>query len=65
MRVWSFTTRLIQLNLYLPYFPPDCPSQQITSLPDNDIKEILYHAMPNTWEKKMAEQGYKYLDGPI
>ena len=30
-----------------------------------DIKEILYHAMPNTWEKKIVEQGYNYLDGPV
>ena len=21
--------------------------------------------MPNTWNKKMIEQGYNYLDGPI
>ena len=21
--------------------------------------------MPNTWEKKMVEQGYNFLDGPI
>ena len=21
--------------------------------------------MPNTWKKKMIEQGYNYLDGPI
>ena len=24
MEVRTFTTRLIQLNNYLPYFPPDC-----------------------------------------
>ena len=46
-------------------YKADRPGQLVASLPDNDIKEILYHAMPNTWEKKMAEQGYKYLDGPI
>ena len=65
MKVWSFTTRLIQLNIYLPYFPQDHPGQGITSLPDDDIKEILSHTMPNMWKKKMVEQGYKYLDGSI
>ena len=65
MKVRSFTTRLIQLNMYLQYFPPDRPGQLVTSLPDDDIKEILYHAMPNTWKKKMVEQGYNYLDGLI
>ena len=65
MKVWSFTTRLIQLITYLPYFPPDRPGQLVTSLPNDDIKEILYHTMPNIWKKKMVEQGYNYLDGPI
>ena len=65
MKVRSFTTKLIQLNTYLPYFPPGLPGQVVTSLVDDDIKEILYHAMPNMWNKKMVEQGYNYLDGPI
>ena len=58
-------TRLIQLNIYLLYFPPDCPGQLVTSLHDDDFKEILYYAMLNTWETKMVEQGYNYLDGQI
>ena len=65
MKVQSFTAKLIQLNTYLPYFPPDYLGQLVTSLPDDDIKEILYHAMPNTWNKKMIQQGYNYLDDPI
>ena len=51
--------------MYLPFFSPDLPGQLVTSLPDDNIKKILYHAMPNMWEKKMVEQGYNYLDGPI
>ena len=65
MKVWSCTTRLIQLNTYLQYFPPGRPGQLVTSLPDDDIKEILYQAMTNTWKKKMIEQRYNYLDGHI
>ena len=52
MKVLSFCTRLIQLNIYLTYFLPDRPGQLVTSLPDDDIKEILYHAMPNMWKRK-------------
>ena len=55
MKVKSFTTRLIQLKTYLLYFPPDHPGQLVTSLPDDDIKKILYYAMPYTWIKKMVE----------
>ena len=59
IKVQSFTPRLIQLNTYLLYFLPDRP---VTSLPNDDIKDILYHTMPNTWEKKMVEREYNYLD---
>ena len=62
MKVRTFTTRLIQLNNYLPYFSPDCIGQMVTALSDDEVKEILYHAMPNSWRKKMTEQGDKYLD---
>ena len=41
---------------------PDYPGQLVTSLPDDNIKETLYHVMPNMWEKKMVEQGYNYID---
>ena len=65
MKAQIFATRLIQLNIYLPYFPPDHPDQIVTSLPHDDIKKILYHTMPNMSKKKMVKQGYNYLDGPI
>ena len=57
MKVCTFTTRLIHLNNYLPYFPPNCIGQM--------VKEILYHAIPNSWRKKMTEQDYNYLDRSI
>ena len=37
----------------------------VTALPDDEVKENLYHAMTNSWGKKMTEQGYNYLDGSI
>ena len=54
MKVRSFKTTQIKLNKYLLYFPPDCAGQLVTSLPDDDIKEILYHAMSNMWKKKLV-----------
>ena len=63
--VQNLTTRIIQLNTYLLHFPPDCSGQLVTSIPYDNIKEILFHAMSNTREKKIAEHGYNYLDGPI
>ena len=65
MKVCSFTTRLIHLNNYLPYFPPNHIGQMVTDLPDDEVKEILYHTMPNLWRKKMNKQEYNYLDMSI
>ena len=65
MKVYTFPTRPIQLNSYLLYFPPDHVGQIVTALPDDEVKEILYHAMPNLWRKKMTKQGYNYLDRSI
>ena len=42
MKVRTFTTRIIQLNNYLPYFPQDFVGQMGTALPDDEVKEILY-----------------------
>jgi hypothetical protein len=61
MTVKAFTTRLVQLNEYLTYFPPDTAHQAVAKLPLDDVKEILYHAMPNSWKKEMTKQGYNYI----
>ena len=56
MKVRTFTTRLIQQNNYLPYSPPDHVGQMVTALPDDEVKEILYHIMPYSWRKKTRIQ---------
>ena len=65
MKVCTFTTTLIKLNNYLPCFAPDYIGQMVTALPDDEVKEILYHAMPNLWRKKMIKQAYNNLDMSI
>ena len=65
VKIHTFTTKLIQYNNYLPYFPPDRVGQMVTALPDDEVREILYHAMPYSWRKKMTEKGYIYLDRSI
>ena len=52
MKMRSFTTRLLKLKTYLLYFPPDRPGQLITSLPDDDIQEIPYHAIQIRGKRK-------------
>ena len=41
------------------------PGQLVTSLPGDNMKEVFYRAIKNSWNKKMAEQVYNYLDGPV
>ena len=41
LNVCTLTTRLIQLNNYLPYFPPNCVGQMVTALLDDENREIL------------------------
>ena len=65
MNVCFFITGLIRLNNYFLHFPPDHLGQMTTALPENEVKQILYHAIPNTWRKKMTEQGHNYLDRSI
>ena len=62
MKVRKFVTRLTQLNHYLDSFPPDSPGQQVEKLPDHEVKEILFYAMPKSWQKSMTVQGYNYMD---
>ena len=56
MKVPTFTTRLKQLNNYLPYCPPDCVGQMVTALPDDEVKEILYHAMPSSCQIQQVQR---------
>ena len=62
MKVRTFSTRLSQLNSYLPSFPPDSMGQNVIALSDDELKDVLYVAMPDSYQRKMTEQGYNYLD---
>ena len=37
----------------------------VTALPDDEGREIFYHAMLNLWKKKMASQEYNNQDRSI
>ena len=38
MKVQTFTTRLLQLNAHLAYFPPDHAKQSVNPLPEDKVK---------------------------
>ena len=37
----------------------------VTALPDDEVKEILYHTMTNLWRMKMTKQEHNFLDRSI
>ena len=65
MKLCSLISRLQELNAYLKVFPPDTEGQETASLPSDEILDIIYHSMPNTWKNKMIEQGFNYTDSTI
>ena len=65
MKVRTFTKSFLQLNTYLAYILPNRSRQSVSLLSKDKVKEIIYHAMPNTWKKKIVEQVYNYLNGSI
>ena len=56
MKVCAFVTRLTQLNHYLSSFPPDTPGQEVETLPDDQVKEALFFAMPKSFLKMGKER---------
>lgn len=51
----AFNARLVEMNAYLPEFPPFGPQQQLA---DDDLSEILEFAVPNSWNRTMVLQGF-------
>ena len=56
MKLRTCTTLLMQLNNYLPYFPPDHVGQMVTALPDDEV-------MPNWWRTKYSDKDTTTLTG--
>ena len=53
------------MNAYLEEFSPDTEGRETAPLPADEIMDIIYHSMPNTWKNKMIGQGFNYADSTI
>ena len=62
MKLYSFISRLQKLNACLAEFPSDTEGRETEPLPADKIMDIVYHSMSTTWEKKMIEQSFNYID---
>jgi hypothetical protein len=53
--VREFMSRLIELNEYLPYFPPYDADQKLSQ---EELLDICEFAVPFSWQKTMVVQGF-------
>ena len=57
--VREFSSRVQEINQYLPLFPSET-EEPARCLPEDELKEVLFHAMPSTWRQEMTKQGFTY-----
>ena len=58
--------RLIEINSYLPEFPPTTTGgADPASLPDDELLDILEFGMPSSWQKQMVLQDFDPLQHTI
>ena len=58
MKIRDYFARYIELNEYLPHFPPFDKDQE---LPDDEILEHAEFAIPNSWQKQMVMHGFNTI----
>ena len=57
----EFVTRVQEINSYLVFFRTET-QEAAASLPEDELVEALYHAMPNSWRNTMVLQGFNYVN---
>ena len=65
MKIRALVSRIQELNNYLPSFPPSVSETAPTKLPDDELKEIVYNALPSSWQVAMTTQGFDYPNEDI
>jgi hypothetical protein len=58
MKIRDYVDRLLEINGYLKYFPSKEGEATTTSLPEDEIMDILTYGIPNTWYKKIIELNF-------
>ena len=59
MKIRAYYARYLELNKYLPQFPPFSDTQKIS---DDEIKEHAEFAIPNAWQRQMTLHGFEMID---
>jgi hypothetical protein len=58
MKIRDYVDRLQEINNYLVHFPVKEGETAATSLPNEEMMDILLFGIPNSWQKKIVELGF-------
>lgn len=59
LKTREYTARLMEMNLFIPQFPPATVGGATpTALPDDEIIDLLEFGVPNSWQRTMVLQDF-------
>ena len=65
LSIRPYVARVRELNAYLEHFPTGNVNVEATSLGEDEIKDILFHSIPKSWQQHMVKQGYSYQEESV
>ena len=65
MKFRAFVNRVLELNGHLDKFPEETTNVTPTILDNDEIKDILHHACPKSWQDQMTTLGFNFPEKTI
>jgi hypothetical protein len=65
MPVQAFVDRMSELNSYLKRFPPLAAGEQATSFTNSDFMDVLFNALPRSWQGEAKKQGFEPYENSV
>ena len=65
MKFRAFVSRVLELNGHLDKFPEETANVTPSILETDELKDILHHACPSSWQDQMTKLGFNFPDKTI
>ena len=65
LAIRPYVARVRELNNFLKQFPTGNVNTDPTSLDEDEIKDLLNHGIPKSWQHSMVKQGFSYQDETV
>lgn len=65
MKTREYVARIIELNNYVPLFPPVTGNEAPEKLPDDELTDLLEFGVPNSWQRNMILQDFDPLQHTV